>query len=643
MAAVISGLLLAAPTQATTPCPLVTHSGTNYSGQDLQNRNFSNQNLAGANFTNAKLQGAVFSGATLTAADFTGAELGLPSGGGRSTSFSRAELTNACFYGASVAGTDFQFANLSCTVFDNTDLSLAIFGPLIKAAPPSGPCRTSFQSATVNCEFIPQWKDLEFTRANVQACYERLKGVDFTDAHMNGVVFSGLDLSRTKWVRAHLQGAFFLNAKLNDAVMSAADLRRAQLSQVDATGATLDSQTQLSGAHLSGAILKGVNLTSAILQGADGLPAADLSLAFMPDAVLTDAKLTGVNMSHANFYGALAKADNATMQQMDFSNANLGSLNLTQGRLRGAKLDAADLVNAILISADLTATPDLIGSSLVQANLQGADFTKAQLGGANLSNAAVSLADGVVLFTAPTALSADLDRHELSSEVVSAFSQSGYHLVDCSDPAVYVDQLDSRWQIWLADPIGPSGARYEKFSLANASASEIQVSGLTTSGSKPLFKVDRGFAKTLDKKLLASGLLAAFRNNSYPLPPCFNPSIDVVQPGARWTVGESLSAVTVAGLGYTGFNLVVESSIIRAYGSEVTIIRRDEGGGLTLVPIPLQPTKLVPDAFDDNTTCPNQKSYGANKASGATWQQMMTAVSPPPPPPCIPSPTHWCS
>jgi uncharacterized protein YjbI with pentapeptide repeats len=175
-------VLLAAPAAATTPCPGATHSGTNYSGQDLQNRNFSNQSLVGANFTNAKLQGAVFSGATLTGADFSGAELGLSTSSGRSTSFSRAELTNGCFYGASVATSDFQFANLPCTVFDNTDLSLAVFGPIIKAAPPSGSCRTSFQSAVLNCEFIPQWKDLEFTRANVQGCFERLRGVDFNDA-----------------------------------------------------------------------------------------------------------------------------------------------------------------------------------------------------------------------------------------------------------------------------------------------------------------------------------------------------------------------------------------------------------------------------------------------------------------------------
>jgi hypothetical protein len=147
----------------------------------------------------------------------------------------------------------------------------------------------------------------------------------------------------------------------------------------------------------------------------------------------------------------------------------------------------------------------------------------------------------------------------------------------------------------------------------------------------------------LDKKLLASGLLEAFRTNKYPLPPCLNPSVGVKTAGSRWTLGESLTRVTVASLGYTGYNLLLEGANIQAYGSEVTVIRPDTGGGLTLVPIPLQPTKLVADAFDDNTTCPNQKSYGANKQSGTSWKDMMTAVSPPPPPPCIPSPTSWCN
>jgi uncharacterized protein YjbI with pentapeptide repeats len=624
-------------------CPRVTHAGTNFSGQDLRDRNFSNQNLTGANFTKARLQGANFTGANLTAADFTGAEMGLSTTTNRSTNLSRAELTNACFYTATVSSSDFQFANLPCTVFDDTDLSQARFGPVIKAANPSGACRTSFQNAVLNCELIPQWKDLELNRANVQACFEKLAGVDFSNARMDGVIFSGINLSESRWVGARLQGAFFLHANLKKAVLTGANLRRAQLSQADASGARLDGQVQLSGAHLSGAVLKGADLTGAVLQGADGLPAADLALAFMPDAILTDAKMTGVNLSHANFYGALAKADNATLQQVDFSNANLGSVNLTQGRLKGAKMDAATLVNAVLVGADLTTTPDLISSSLVQANLQGADFSGARLAGANLSNAAVSLAEGVVLFKAPVGLTGDLDRRELSAEVVTAFTGKGYHLVDCEDPGVLVDQAGSRWEVRTGSPIGPGGSRFKKFSLASKTAG-IEVRGLPDTGEpKLLFTVDKVYAGTLDKKLLAGGLLAAFGSNAYPLPPCVNPEITVKTAGSRWTLDESPTSVTAAGLGYTGFNLILEGANIQTYGSEVTVIRRDDDGSLTLVPIPLKPTALAASAFDNNTTCPNQRSYGANVQSGATWKEMMTAVSPPPPPPCIPSPTRWCN
>jgi uncharacterized protein YjbI with pentapeptide repeats len=537
--------------------------------------------------------------------------------------------------------TDLQFANLPCTVFDTTDLTLATFGPVIKAAPTSGSCRTSFNNSVMNCEFIPQWKDLEMNRASIQGCYDKLQGVDFSDARMEGVIFSGINLNQTRWLRARLKGAFYLNAKLRDAVFSAADLKRAQLSQADATGAKFDQQAQLAGSHLSGAILKGADLNGALLQAEAGLPAADLSLAFMPDAVLTDAKMTGVNLSHANFYGALAKADNATMQQVDFTNANLGSVNLAQGRLKGAKMDAANLVNAVLVGAELTATSDQIASSLVQGNLQGTDFTAAKLGGANLSNAAVSLAEGVVLFKAPASLAADLDRKELTAEVVTAFTDKGYHLVECQNPQVVIDQTGSKWQIWLNGTVGTGTSRYSKFGLAT-SGTEIQVSGISPGAPGALFRVSKSYSATLDKKLLASGLLAAFRAAGYPLPPCDNPSINVKAAGSRWTLGESLTLVTVSGLGYTGYNLIVEGSEIQTYGSEVTVIRPDTGGGLTLVPIPLKPTQLVADAFDDFTTCPNQKSYGANKQSGTSWKDMMTAVSPPPPPPCIPSPTSWC-
>lgn len=635
---------LAPPASATDLCPGATHAGPDYSGQNLQGRNFSNQNLRGADFSNAQLQGAVFVAADLTGADFTGANLGIASSNDRAATFSRANLTNACFYGALTLRTDFQFANLACTVFAGNDLRTAIFGPAIQAAAATGSCRTSFVDSALNCEFIAQWKDLELKRASVQECYTQLAGADFSNARMEGIIFSGLDLTGARFDRAVLRGAYFLRAKLNNATFSGADLRLAQLSLADATGARFDQQAQLQGARLTGVKLQGADLTSAVLQGANGLPSADLSLAFMPDTILTDAKLTGVSFSHASFYGALARADNATMELIDFSNANLSGLTLTQGRLKGAKLDAANLVNAKLIGVDLTATGQGIAASLVQSNLQGVDFTDARLGGANLSNAAVALDQGVPLFKAPSSLAGSLDQRELSAEVAAAFSDSGYVLAACQNPEVIVDQTGRSWQVWLNAAVGPaSGPRFAKFALETKSG-QIAVSGLLpTAAPTFLFNAPATFAATLDKRQLASALLAAFTTAGYRLPPCVNPAVSLVTAGSSWRLRETLTTVTVASLGYTGYGLALEGGEIQAYGTEVTIIRPDAQGSLGLTPVAINKTNLSPSSLDSSSICPNQQTYGANVAGGVSWKDMMTAAKPPRPPVCIPSLLTWCN
>ncbi|MDY7094528.1 MAG: pentapeptide repeat-containing protein [Acidobacteriota bacterium] len=623
-------------------CPDATHSGADYSGQDLQDRNFSNQDLAGANFTGADLQGATFAGADLQGADFTAANLGLSPSNQRPASFSRANLDGACFNQSLMVRTDFQFASLNCSVFASTDLTTVIFGPVIKAAAPGGECRTTFTGSVLGCEFVPQWKDLNLNRATVQGCADDLQGADLSGGWLQGVVFSGVDLQDTRFDGADLKGAFFLGAKLHRTVFTGADLRRAQLSRADASEALFDGQARLSGAHLSGIKLQGADLTNAVLQAADGLPAADLSLAYMPDAVLTDAKLTGVNLSHSSFYGTLARADNATMEQVDLSNANLGSVDLTQGRLAGAKLDAANLANAVLVGADLQPTTGGVAASLVSANLQGTDFSGAKLGSANLSNAAVALEDGVSLFPAPSGLAADLDRRWLTAEVADAFTQAGQGLLPCSNPQVQVDRLGREWQIWLTSAVGPTGARYKKF-LLELTSGAIAVSGISSvTAPEALFDLTSAYAGSLDDQLLASGLLQDFEDESYSLPPCTNPYVRVLVEGSRWEIKETLTSATVAGLGYTGYRLVGGASEIRVYGSEITVVRPDGTGSLTIAPLPVRPTGLTASALSDSTTCPNQQSYGANVASGVSWEDMMTAVQPPSPPSCIPSPTTWC-
>lgn len=636
---------------ASADCPNISHDpNKDYSGKDLTNANFSNQDLANANFTNAVLNGASFKGANLKGADFTGARLGISADKQRRASFTQADVSGACFLGAAINEAEFEFANVSCSVFAATNISNSTFGPLIKAADPGGQCRTSFAGTTMNCEFIPQWKDLDLTNARVQNCYDKLKGRDFSRGWMRQVIFSGLDLEDTVWTGADLREAFFLSANLKNAVFDGANLRQAQLSQARAAGSKFRNQAQLSGAFLSGIELTGADMSGAVLAAADNLQPADLTFAYMPNAVLTDAQMTGVNLSHADFYGANGKADKATMQQINLTDANLGSVNLAQGQLVGARLDGANLVNANLAGANLQTTSTLIPASLVKASLQGADLTQTKLQGANLSNAAVALQDGVPLFGLDDGLAQDLDKRWLTAELANGFLSQGYVLLSCENPSIKPITPAASWELWLNNPVGGDGkTKYKRF-LLEKDQKGIAVSGITAAAGSgaPLFTVTGDFGNDLDAQLLPRALIQAFKDNDYVLPPCSNPVISVQQANSKWGIAVTLNSISsvVLGIGYTGYTLLKETqtnpSEIRVFGSQITVVRPDDKGVLTLVPIPVQPTKIAKDSFDDNTTMPNQKSYGANKRENASWEAIMTAATPPPPPLCIPSPYQWC-
>lgn len=631
---------LVPPAGAVEGCAGANHKGPDYAGQDLTDHNFSNQQLAGANFSGAKLNGAVFDGANLTGADFSLASLGQSTESGRTASFTSATLDQACFKGAELGAVNLQFSSLTCTVFDGTNLSSARFGPVIKAASPDGSCRTSFRNATMSCEFIPQWRDLAMESAQIQLCSGKLAGHDFSNAQMSRVIFSGLDLSDTTWRSADLKGAFFINATLDDAILSGANLRQAQLSQASAKRATIDLQADLSGAHLSGIDLSGANLDSAILQGADGLAAADLSVAFLRNASFSGAVLTGVNMSHSNFYGSEARADGASLQQVNWTYANLATVDLTgQGSMRGARLDGANLINAKLVGRDLSPASSSQTTSLIKANLQGTDFEGAQLYGANLANAAIGLGDGVPLFAVDSSaiLVNDLDARQLSAEVVEAFTGHGQPLPACENPRVIVLSEGRSWQINTRRPVGD--ARYNNFDLAYASGT-IEVTGYP--GAEKLFSVSDTFAKTLDRELTASELLATFAENGVALPPCTNPQITVTSAGTSWKIDRETTSASQVGLGYSAFRLSVEDSEIQVAGNRILVVQEDGQGQLSVAEFDVHETVIGPENLDDDTVCPNQKSYKANVEAGIPWKAMMTAPNPPAPPDCIPSPTRWC-
>src|SRR5205085_5447134 len=118
----------------------------------------------------ANLTGANFNNATFKSVD------GNPN---QVPDFSFANLTRATFVAAKFqAPTYFSYATLTCADFSQTNINNgnAIFGdePLVYTQPSN--CRTAFKGATMNCEFIDDWRAFDLTGADVTACVKQLRG-----------------------------------------------------------------------------------------------------------------------------------------------------------------------------------------------------------------------------------------------------------------------------------------------------------------------------------------------------------------------------------------------------------------------------------------------------------------------------------
>ena len=202
----------------------------------------------------------------------------------------------------------------------------------------------------------------------------------------------GIDLSKTKLVKAafdrtDLDGANLESADLSQASMKRATLREAYLVGANLSGVNLEN-ADLEGAKLERANLSGANLTRANLEG----------------AVLTGANLTGAQLSYAQLAGAKlggANLTNAALAHAELDDAYLGSVSAAGARfnntsLAGANLEEAKLTGAILDDATLSRAQargiDLGNCSLVKTNLSGADLTNANMTGADLRYATFSRA-----------------------------------------------------------------------------------------------------------------------------------------------------------------------------------------------------------------------------------------------------------
>lgn len=334
-------------------------------GQTLTTPNFSHQDLANADFEGATIVGGVFIRANLTGAKFTNARFqGVESHPTQTPDFTFANLTNATFVGATFdAPTYFTYATLTCADFSQTNLGNgnAVFGdePLIYSYDRNKPadCRVKFQSATMNCEFIDDWRNFDLTGANVRACLTQFAGRDFSYAVMAKVNFSD----------AYLAGVNFSHAKLQKATLSRANL----------TGARLDN------AFLS--------------TDSSGTDAATLESAHLKNVNLSNAQLSGVTLINANFYGTNAANSGTCPISVTGFAQNCATAH-------GASITGTSFAGAFLYGVDFT-----------NATINGADFTGAVLTGANFASAGIAPSDG----TSAKFIGAHLQGANLSTTITS--------------------------------------------------------------------------------------------------------------------------------------------------------------------------------------------------------------------------------
>jgi uncharacterized protein YjbI with pentapeptide repeats len=375
----VSVLLALAAGAQELSCPAVNPpSGRDFRGQTIEKGNFSYRDLTNADFSNATLIAPYFAYANLTNANFQGATvISDNTNPALATDFSFANLEKTCFLNTEFKGpTYFTKAKLTCADFSKVDLStqnVIFLGG--DQAPEDNKlnfdrnrtdCRLAFRAAKMDCEFLKDWRYLDLTGADIEACASQFTDQDFSGAKLNSVNLKGANLNGTKFVRAELS-----QANLEGATLIGADLSYASL-----FGAHLDY------ANLTNASLYHAFLTNNISNGIQA--AASLQEAHLRNANLSYAQLTGVNMTNANFYGdiparTLCKTASSVKECGESGNTSYEGFACGCASAHGATLRQTNLSDAYLYGVDFT-----------DATIQAADFTRAVLTGANLGGTEIS-------------------------------------------------------------------------------------------------------------------------------------------------------------------------------------------------------------------------------------------------------------
>jgi uncharacterized protein YjbI with pentapeptide repeats len=368
----IPTLALAASAQNQTCSSSNVPPRKDFHGQTLKRANFSHRDLTNADFSGATLVAPFFDFANLTNANFRGAVIVNDSSNPALVAdFSFANVEGACFLAVQFQGpTYFTNARLTCANFSETDLTAgnAIFGesPLTFDRARTN-CRLAFRSSIMDCEFVADWRFLDLSGADVNACLTQLAGRDLSNAKLPSVNLSGANLDNVKFVKADLSQAILDGASLRNADLSYASLLGADLNLANLTGATLYH------AFLSNETPSGIT------------NAAQVRQAHLKNVNLSFAQISGVDLTYSNFYGhdpagtGICKTAASRDKCRDSPSKNYEGFSCDCASAHGAIMTQTKFSRGYLYGVDFTAA---VG--------QGLDFREAVLTGANFSGASIA-------------------------------------------------------------------------------------------------------------------------------------------------------------------------------------------------------------------------------------------------------------
>lgn len=493
---------------------------TNFTEAQMESVNLTGQSLDGVNFLQANLKQAKLD----------------------STSFEEAVLVGANLNFTSITGSvSFIGANLSSVSLENADLSGAQMGPLQQVA-----ILSTKDIVALNAGTVPQglqhkniFSSQELVKVTVREegadwlleeggrtlfvkkVGEELqvlqedsssKGAVLTNAYMPNAKLTGANLYAVDMSGVHWYGS---NARADNANLEQANLSNANLSTMNFT------QARMYGVNLSFANLIQTNFRKALLTPTQQLKPTSFAFASMQGADFTEAKINSANLTNA-----------AVSLNIESSSGNLAGdyLFSIDGAL-GSYLDGGTITDEIVrafsenqytIAKTDCLTILLLGSmwSIKRASRQGQDYSQFILVSSSEDNNIRVYGDAsedtgtehtkipfgaftaVPLFQMSTTLVETLDKGIISTDLKTAFNDSGYPLEDSA--CLTVTQQGNRWTINNSDP-DPNALQsgYSQFILVKKS--EVASDFIMVYGGSPLLVVRTGLDNQLTKVRTAFG------------------------------------------------------------------------------------------------------------------------------------------